>query len=187
MATVEPHDFGKEVKAIARASEHLEVLRPATRASITSILDRATELYSRLPQETPTFAHGDLKADHLFVTRKGLTLIDFDTCYLADPAIDVGKFLADLRWWYSKYRLPHVEHAQQQFLNGYFGRENGARLLRARVFEALILTKITVRRVRLFERDWAYRTEQLVQTASAIVDRAFSASPHTKSANRRGE
>ena len=164
------HDFGSEVAAIARASEHVQALLPAAGAAITTILDRARELHDRLPQEPPALVHGDFKADHLWVTRAGMTLIDFDTCCLADPALDVGKFLADLHWWYATYDQPGLlEDAQDQFLTGYAPGTPPARLLRARLYEALVLVKITVRRVRLFDHDWASRTETLIRRTEIIL------------------
>ncbi|HEY3227873.1 MAG TPA: aminoglycoside phosphotransferase family protein [Roseiflexaceae bacterium] len=166
---LQPHSFAKEIKGIVSASEHVHPLLPATGALIDVLLDRARALHERLPQEPPAFAYGDFKADHLWVTPDGLTLIDFDTCYLFDPAIDVGKFLADLQWWYNSYGQPGVEQAQEQFLAGYAPGATAERLLRARLYEALVLIKTTVRRVRLFDQNWAERTEQLIRRADAVL------------------
>ena len=158
-----------EIKAIARASEHVVALLPKVGVEIGKILELARELYQQLPQEPPSFTHSDLKADHLWVTPNGLTLIDFDTCSLADPASDIGKFLADLRWWYAVYGQAGVEQAQKQFISGYAPEAQEARLARSRLYEALILVKITVRRVPLFDRDWVERTEWLVDRAGQII------------------
>jgi aminoglycoside phosphotransferase (APT) family kinase protein len=170
-AGLERHDFTVGVKLIARASEHIQVLLPSTAATITAVLERAQALHARLPQESPALAHGDFKADHLWVTRAGLTLIDLDDCCLADPALDLGKFLADLHWWYTLSGRPGLERAQSQFLDGY-GRELPAdRLVRARLYELLWLVKITLRRARLFDRDWAQRTTQLIGRAESAFER----------------
>jgi len=56
-----------------------------------------------------------------------------------------------------------------------------ARLARGRLYEVLILIKITVRRVPLFDHDWAKRTEWLIHRAgqtlqalqSSLGDRQF--------------
>ncbi|HYT26519.1 MAG TPA: aminoglycoside phosphotransferase family protein, partial [Actinomycetota bacterium] len=165
------HDFDAEVRSLARASEHVRPLLPEVGARIADLLDRARELHARLPQEAPAFAHGDYKADHLWVSPRGLTLIDFNTCSLADPALDVGKFLADLHWWHAATDGRGIRRAQQRFLEGY-GPEAppaGARMLRARLYEALVLAKITVRRVRIFDPDWAARTEALVDRADHLL------------------
>ena len=170
LVELQPHSFAKELKGIASASEHIEPLHPAAGARIGAILAAAQTLHERLPEETPGFAYGDFKADHLWVTPAGMTLIDFDTCYLCDPAIDLGKFLADLHWWYDGYRLSGVDEAQAQFLAGY-GQITPARLLRARLYEALVLTKSTARRVKLFDPDWTARTERLIGTAGRILEK----------------
>ena len=93
--------FTNEVKVVKRASEHIQVLLPETHDNILEILDKLEMYYSNLPQEKPTFTHSNFKADHLLCTPQGLTLIDFDTCKLTDPALDIGKFLADLDWWFT--------------------------------------------------------------------------------------
>jgi hypothetical protein len=169
LIALQPHSFAKELKGIVSASEHVRPLLPATSAAIDSLIERARALHEQLPQEPPAFAYGDFKADHLWVTPSGMTLIDFDTCYLSDPAIDLGKFLADLQWWYDGYGLDDVSAAQEQFLAGY-GSTTPERLARARLYEALVLTKSTVRRVKLFDPSWAPRTERLIGRATAVLD-----------------
>jgi thiamine kinase-like enzyme len=119
------NDFTKEAKVVKRASEHIQVLLPESYDKILEILDKAQEYYSHLPQEKPTFTHADFKADHLLCTSQGLTLIDFDTCTLTDPALDVGKFLADLDWWFTLKGISNQEaQAEPQ---GYLGEGHPAR------------------------------------------------------------
>ena len=163
-----PHDLTAEIKAIARASEHVHALLPHVGATIDALLHRVYDAYARLPAESPACVHGDFKADHLWVTPTGLTLIDFDTCRLADPALDVGKFLADLCWWYDTLHRSDVEQAQAHFLEAYARGVPRARLLRARLYEVIVLIKITVRRVPLFDRDWISRTERLIGRAEGL-------------------
>jgi hypothetical protein len=170
LIALQPHSFAKELKSIVSASEHVRPLLPATSAAIADLIERACALHERLPQEPPSFAYGDFKADHLWITAAGMTLIDFDTSYLSDLAIDLGKFLADLQWWYDGYGLEGVAAAQEQFLAGY-GPTTADRLARARLYEALVLTKSTVRRMKLFDRDWAPRTERLIGHATEVLDR----------------
>ncbi|MEO7910598.1 MAG: aminoglycoside phosphotransferase family protein [Roseiflexaceae bacterium] len=177
LIALQPHSFAKELKGIVSASEHVRPLLPATSAMIVSLIERAGALHELLPQEPPAFAYGDFKADHLWITPAGMTLIDFDTCYLSDPAIDLGKFLADLQWWYDGYELAGVDAAQDQFLAGY-GSATPGRLARARLYEALVLTKSTVRRVKLFDHAWAARTERLISRAAAVLDRLAVESQH---------
>lgn len=169
LVELKPHSFATELQEIVSASAHVHLLLPETGARIAALVERARSLHERLPQETPSFTYGDFKADHLWVTPSGMTLIDFDTCYLSDPAIDLGKFLADIQWWYDRYELDGVAEAQKQFLAGY-GPTMPGQLLRARLYEVLVLIKSTVRRVQLFDRNWASRTERLVARAGVVLN-----------------
>ena len=99
-----------------------------------------------------------------------LALIDFDRCALADPAFDVGKFLADLQWWFTAYDQDGLEQAQEQFIAGYAHGEPAERLVRARLYEAVELVQMTVLRARLFEQHAACRTERLIGRAQAVMN-----------------
>jgi len=159
-------DFATEVEAVRRASEHICALLPQTGAVITDTLERARSVYERLPPEAPTFTHGDFKADHLWVSGGGLTVLDFGSCAIGDPALDVGKFLADLQWWSSLSGRGSAS-VRGAFLESYRAEE--ARLLRARVYEALFLVVLAAHRVPLYHPGWAERTARLVQQAAALL------------------
>jgi hypothetical protein len=163
------HSLQQEIEAIGRASEALRPLLPTAHASVQHILADAYMLHERMPREPPAFAHGDYKADHLWVTSRGMTVIDFDSCRLADPALDLGKFLADVQWWLDGAGGSTLEVARERFLRAYDPDVPRERLWRARLYEALVLAKITVRRVRLFDRNWEARTRELVGRAEALL------------------
>ena len=155
-------DFAAELKAVAKTCEHIQVLLPAVWHTIHTLLQRAADMYATLPQESPTFIHGDFKADHVLVPSQArqdagvpLTLIDFDSCRMADPALDIGKFLADLDWAYAESDEQNLVQARSAFISGYNLDPTHPRLLRARIVEALILVKITAHRVRLFDPTWS--------------------------------
>lgn len=168
---LELHDLTSEIEEIRQASEFVRALLPQEGATVRALLECTGELLPQLPQELPTYTHGDLKVEHLLVNESGLTLIDFDTCHLGDPGLDVGTFLADLRVCYSIYNLPGVEEAQKHFLEGYSSGAPDERLVRARLYEAVELVKMTVRRVQLFDEHWASQTEKLVGIARLVMER----------------
>jgi Ser/Thr protein kinase RdoA (MazF antagonist) len=162
-------DLAEEARLVARACEQLTPLSPPASALVSDLLGRVQAANSELPPEEPGFAHGDLKCDHLLVHRDRLTLIDFDTCLWADAALDIGKFLADLRWWHTQGSLPDLHGTQAAFLAGYDGALAPDRLARSRLFEVLIFVKIVARRVRVHERDWEDQTLRLLRTAGELV------------------
>lgn len=176
-ADLKQNDFSKEAKVVKRASEHIQILLPDTYQKIIEIVDGAEEYYSNLPQEKPTFTHADFKSDHLLTTAQGLTLIDFDTCTLTDPALDLGKFLADLEWWFMLRGISGIEEAQAELLKGYSVEKESdqtvhARLERAKLFHVLILVKIIARRVPVYKSHWGEMTRQMIKRAAQLLQRA---------------
>ncbi len=167
-ADLTTRDFDSEARAVARAAEHLGPLDPVLGDKFARLLDGARALNESVSTEAPCFAHGDYKSDHVWVARDRLTLLDFDTCCIAEPALDVGKFLADLSWWYGMGDRPGLAEAQHCFLGGY-GAPSPERLARARLYEVLILTKIVIRRLRRFEPDWARLTANGLQQAEQLL------------------
>ena len=164
------YDFAAEVEQISRTSEHVCALMPSVGATLKALLERAGELYERVPVESPAFVHGDFKAEHVWVTSSGLTLMDFDKCHEGDPALDLGKFLADLQFWCAVYGRQELRQAQEQFLAGYGSGASVERVIRARLYEAIELVKQTVRRVRRLGHGWARRTERLISCAQTVLD-----------------
>ena len=156
-----------ELKAIRRTCEHIAALLPETWRRVESALRRAADMYGALPQEAPTFVHGDFKADHVLTAGNQLTLIDFDSCALADPAYDIGKFLADLVWWSGDAYSVAGAQMSNAFLAGYGLAENDARLQRARIWQTLIGIKMAAHRVRIFDAQWGARTDAAIQNCVA--------------------
>src|SRR5207245_7252756 len=67
-----------------------------------------------------------------------------------------------------RYHQPGLQHAQARFLAGYTPGAPEERPMRARLYEAVELVKMT-RHLRPFNRDWASRTEQLIRRAQAVL------------------
>jgi hypothetical protein len=159
-----------EIAATIRAGEHVAALNAPLGARYREALERARDLADRLPGEPPCFAHGDLKADHVWDGPDGLVLMDLDSACLADPALDCGKLLADLRWAYGQSGRQGSEAAQAWFLRGYLELDPHVRLTRCRVFEAVWLVKLAARRVPVVDLDWSRRVQQLLQQAESVLD-----------------
>lgn len=154
-----------EARSLPRTCEHIQCFLPAVGQTVQRLCAEIQESYTALPQEAPTFVHGDWKADHLLLApdpMAPLTLIDFDACTLADPALDIGKFLADLAWWYPTGQQAALAQAQNAFLAGYNLGADHPRLQRAQLWAALIGVKMTAHRAPLFDRNWAKTTTTLI-------------------------
>jgi thiamine kinase-like enzyme len=112
-----------------------------------------------LPTDTLRPGHGSYKPSQLMVRGSAVFLVDFDQFCLADPALDVGYFLAYLRpaglFYRRAGRRAWFEESAGIFLSTYLHRlaERGESpatcsgiARRAPVFEAALLLKIAARR-----------------------------------------
>lgn len=178
VAELEENTFEQEGKAVLRACEHIRVLLPDAWNKVLRVTSSAQEIYAAMEQEKPTFTHSDFKADHLLADSGRLSLIDFDTCARADPAIDVGKFLADLEWWFALRKMPGIEQAQEEFLKGYGQGGNANRIIRARLFQLIIMIKIAARRAPLFSNDWPAVINRMVDRSEALLNALQRLTPH---------
>jgi aminoglycoside phosphotransferase (APT) family kinase protein len=145
-----------------RTAELLTVLPPDAGQRLRDGVDRALDRLSRWPVERAATVHGDLKCENVLVDGRSLRLLDFDRCGTGDPAADVGKFLADLRWWSGGDGTGLGE----VFLQRYGTAERG-RLARARAYESLFLLRMAARRVQLQDPDWGRRAARTVEIAAA--------------------
>lgn len=165
--------FGDEIARARRASEHVRALLPPVGRTIDRILEAAAMSMAGLPSEPPTFTHGDAKADHLWISRKRLTLMDFGTCATADPALDIGKLLADAAWWGrspdGNLRADAVRRAEAAFLAGY-GPDEGMRRQRAHAWASVLLVTMVGHRVPLSDPRWVERTTALLDSAHLFLD-----------------
>jgi aminoglycoside phosphotransferase (APT) family kinase protein len=145
-------------------------LIPEGTLRIGRLLWRARELEARLPPGAPTLCHGDFKVEHVFVGPPGtFSVIDFDSAVAGSPALDLGKFLADLGWWHASGVLPGLGAAQRQFLRGYGVEAGSVDEMRARLYEAAILPRLALRRARLQDEDWPRHVYALVPRAAMIL------------------
>ena len=89
---------------------------------------------------------------------------------VSKPALDVGYFLADWQFRNADLDRSATDQMYESFLDGYDSRAPQDFLIRIRLYEAVELVKGVVRRVQLFEDDWASRTTALVERAQGVDD-----------------
>ena len=162
-------DAVAQARTTLRTAELLDALAPAVGARLRSAVGRALERLEALPAERPTVTHGDVKCDNVLVGESGVHFLDFDRAGRGDPAADVGKFLADLRWWTAGDDRA-TARLHDSFLRGY-GRVDASRLARARAYDGLLHLRMAARRVPIQDPDWAPRVDRAVSAAAATLAR----------------
>ena len=168
--SIKLHDLEAEVEEIRQKSGVLSLLIPSAGPAIAGLFEDAKELFRKLPQEPPTYTHGDVKAEHFWLTADGVIVLDLDCCRLGDPALDLGLFLAELNLWADLLGKSGVEQAQERVLAGYAPGAPRDRLIRARFYESLELVRAAARRLPMWDRGWENRVARLVGRATRILD-----------------
>jgi Ser/Thr protein kinase RdoA (MazF antagonist) len=170
MSLVGRREVGDELSATERATTTAQALVPGAATAVGAVVDTTRQLLARLPDEAPAFTHGDFKADNLIASRAGVSVVDLDRCACADPALDLAKFLADLRWWTGDRPPAEVASAQDEFLAGYGAVNGHGRVARARALEPLLIVKQAARRIPVHEPAWAARMSTSLAHAQALLE-----------------
>lgn len=175
-----PRTGAKEAR---RAQERAQLLAEHNQAQAEQIRACVQQLASRLECVQPDLyrpAHGGFKASQLLFHSHRVYVVDFDGFCLADPALDVGYFLAYLRpsaLWYQRAGMRQwFEEAATVFRNSY-QQEMVARgvapevvagiLERTPLYEAALIFKIATRRVNRLNSP---RPQELAAMLSEIAD-----------------
>ncbi|MFN2489612.1 MAG: phosphotransferase family protein [Actinomycetota bacterium] len=132
-----------ELKKMGRRAESVGLASPLVADGMERLLD---ELSARLESLSgwgarDTVVHGDCKASQFLMDGDTVTLLDFDHCGMADPATDVGTFLATFRQGRIARELKGdgsatqdgwLEELQMLFLDGYCAAADQGSDFRAR-------------------------------------------------------
>ncbi len=179
-----PRTGAKEAK---RALERARLIANWNKPQAEQTLHLAQTLAQRLTASQPEQyrpAHGGFKASQLLFHSHRVFVVDFDGFCLADPALDVGYFLAYLRpsgLWYNKAGMRlWFEQAAHLFQRSYQEALAAAgmpqttidRILeRARLYEAALLFKIATRRVNRLNSPRPHElTTMLSEVAACLTD-----------------
>jgi len=154
-----PRTGAKEAK---RARERASLIAAHNPGQAEEVQRFAQQLATRLEALQPDAyrpAHGGFKASQLLFHSHQVFVVDFDGFCLADPALDVGYFLAYLRpsgLWYQRAGMCQwFEAAKEVFVTTYRQAmlEHGITpssiegiLERSRLYEAALIFKIATRR-----------------------------------------
>lgn len=182
-----PRRVADELAGLMKELEGLRRLSPDLAELLGSWLRRTQECLDGSDPLPPAFCHGDFSHTQLVFDFASCGLVDFDTVCQAEPALDLGHFLAYLRLAVSKARGPAMhsdgdaaDELCARFLNAYVaaasdGLRDGARL-RARVpaYEVISLLRLAVHSWRKF------KPGRLAYVLTLLEERASCLSPSTR-------
>ena len=177
-----PRTGKKEAK---RALERASLIAGHNPTQADEVLRLADQLATRLETLEPDAyrpAHGGFKASQLLFHSHKVFVVDFDGFCLADPALDVGYFLAYLRpsglWYHLPGMMPWFKAAAEAFTSTYrhamleLGITEEAIdgiLQRSKLYEAALLFKIATRRVNRLNSPRPKELTAMLEEISACV------------------
>jgi aminoglycoside phosphotransferase (APT) family kinase protein len=163
-----PH---KAIDGALRAAVHAGRTYAAFTRDGQQHLDAVAALARRAAANTPetdaVVVHGDAKADHLWISADRLTFIDVDSAARAEPAAELGKFLADLDFHLADDPATRDELGAA-VLAGY--ELPAAARARVAMHEAIALVRIAFHRVAITDLRWEERTHALLEHARHLLN-----------------
>jgi len=155
-----PRTGAKEAKRAKERARLISERNPEQAEEVQRLVQQLVAKLEALKPDTYRPAHGGFKSSQLLFHSHRVFVVDFDGFCLADPALDVGYFLAYLRpsglWYHRPGMREWFEQAAELFRTTY-RQEMQARnitpttldgiLARSRLYEAALIFKIATRRV----------------------------------------
>ena len=86
-----------ELVRFGHRAARVAAVEPDAGARLADLAARLTEVAATLPPAGSGLVHGDCKPSQFLLHDGGVAVLDLDHCGQADPAVDVGTFLASLR------------------------------------------------------------------------------------------
>ena len=146
-----------QVEKLREETDVLSHVLPEIGAQVRSWIDQTVEFAQAYPAMLPRFSHGDFTYTQLIFDGKNGGLVDFDTMCQAEPAQDLGHYLAYQRLNIIKDQDPNspfpqeaIEHLCAIFLDTYIETAKAwipdEALLRGRVaiYELISLIRLTL-------------------------------------------
>jgi aminoglycoside phosphotransferase (APT) family kinase protein len=146
-------------------------IKPDLAIKYEEVIQQILTKVNQLKEPEPVASHGAMRTDQFILQGDQLAMIDLDSYCWANPARDLGNFLAYLCW--KAIRQPEhaqfVERAGRAFLEGYLSVHEGIDEKWLSIYQASSLLKIAGRRFRsLTYLEWPL-VIHLIQAAFAAI------------------
>jgi thiamine kinase-like enzyme len=174
-----------DLRDLQEYSEIIDKIRADLAAKYEEVLQHLNTKVGQFQEPKAVASHGTMRTDQFLLQEDRLAMIDLDSYCWANPARDLGNFLAYLCW--KAIRQPEhaqfVERAGRAFLEGYLNVHADIDERWLSVYQAASLLKIAGRRFRsLSYPEWPLITH-LIQLAGLYLNEV----PQTRSVARRLE
>ena len=181
-AGARPRPIEPAVTRMRARADAVGRVEPSLGAAMATVADRLSHLLGRHADwgAAPCLVHGDCKPSQFLIGRSGVSFLDLDHCGVADPASDIGAYLAGVRGIEARPGLGtdarmQLIRARGEFVDAYAARRGGdGLLLRVRWYEAATLLR---KAYRAFQRS---PRSPLADALVAAADRRLDALSHPR-------
>jgi len=145
----EPRSIRAEARHVRKRGARIALVAPALGEQLDALLERLDALARGLTWHEPSFTHDGFKPAQVLLDGDQVRIVDYDGSGPGDPALDVGKFMAQLRKEALLARRDDLRALPAYFLQQYISCAGAAGVAeRARVAECVALAQIAVQRFR---------------------------------------
>jgi aminoglycoside phosphotransferase (APT) family kinase protein len=157
-------------------------IKPDLAVKYEEVIQQILTKVNQFQEPKPVASHGAMRTDQFILQGDRLAIIDLDSYCWANPARDLGNFLAYLCW--KAIRQPEhaqfVERAGRSFLQGYLSVHEDIDEKWLSVYQAASLLKIAGRRFRsLTFLEWPLVIHLIQAAFAAITEDLANLEPHT--------
>jgi Phosphotransferase enzyme family len=163
--------LGSEVERALAAVRLIDDDTPALAGWLRGILASAVHTLETVPAQPHSLAHGDLTPSQLLFDGRRVGILDFDKLCQAEPALDLGRFLAYLRFALTKRGARSTENLAARFIESY-GDQGGQPAPAARVNAYEICSL-----VRMAARSWLQLKPARLAVVCAVLESRTTTSP----------
>ena len=135
-------------------------------------IQELTSVTADHPETALVPSHGSLRLDQILLQEDQIVIIDWDEFSLANPARDLGNFLAYLAW--RAIRHPEtgqfIQSAGRAFLQGYLDQRPSLEHYWLAIYQSVSLLKIAGRRFRnMADAEWPFSDDLLEMALNLIA------------------
>jgi aminoglycoside phosphotransferase (APT) family kinase protein len=158
------HTLGDELVRAHESVAQLGAHAPALATWLGQALAAAERMAALVPAAPPVFVHGDFTPSQLMLDGERAGVLDFDKLCQAEPACDLGRFLAYLRFTIAKHGHGSPELLAARFLEAYAA--NGGQLPDAARLHAYEISSL----VRMAARRWLQLKPARLRVACRVLE-----------------
>jgi hypothetical protein len=171
VGAVPARTLGSEIERAVAAVQLIDHHTPTLAGWLSGILASAVHTLESVPAQPRVLAHGDLTPSQLLFDGPRVGILDFDKLCQAEPSLDLGRFLAYMRFALAKHGGRDTDGMAARFIEAY--SDQGGQPAPAARIDAYEICSL----VRMAARSWLQLKPARLAVVCAVLDARSTQSP----------